>query len=250
MTDSGNGDDKAAGASDIERHLMRAAADGRTATLAELGGSKAMTIEADRLSRSPLLPELARIFVAAGPDAADGVDRGDGLESLARIVLDGLNVAESPLAFTETLDVVLDSESVLKHLGEQVSAACLARVLQRRKYPALAGAALEGALRLVLGGWVPEYDLLGVLVRLRGPESHLFSRPALRCRWRPRSGVNERTGVGSPSRPASLRRKDPRPCLFEYRPLTVSATTSMSFSPRAVRCRRSWRRWPGWGPSC
>ena len=181
MTDSGNGDDKAAGASDIERHLMRAAADGRTATLAELGGSKAMTIEADRLSRSPLLPELARIFVAAGPDAADGVDRGDGLESLARIVLDGLNVAESPLAFTETLDVVLDSESVLKHLGEQVSAACLARVLQRRKYPALAGAALEGALRLVLGGWVPQYDLLGVLVRLRGPESHLFSRPALRC---------------------------------------------------------------------
>jgi cholesterol oxidase len=68
--------------------------------------------------------------------------------------------------------------------------------------------------------------------------------------WRPRSGVNERTGVGSPSRPASHRRKDPRPCQHEYRLPTVSVTTSMSCSPLTGRCRRSWRRWPGSAPSC
>ena len=69
-------------------------------------------------------------------------------------------------------------------------------------------------------------------------------------RWRPRSGVNDRTGVGFPSKPPSHRRKDPRPCLSEYCLLTVSATTSMSCSPRAVRCRRSWRKSPGSAPSC
>lgn len=36
--------------------------------------------------------------------------------------------------------------------------------------------------------------------------------------------------------------KDGDTRLSEYRPLTVSVTTSMSRSPRTVRCRRSWRR--------
>src|SRR5207249_1803907 len=67
---------------------------------------------------------------------------------------------------------------------------------------------------------------------------------------RPRSGVNERTGVGSLQDRQVFEGKDPRPCLSEYRPPTVSATTLMSCSLTAVRCRRSWRRWPGLAPSC
>ena len=114
----------------------------------------------------------------------------DDVDVLARVVLDGLNVAESVLAFTETLEVLLGSSDALERIAEQLNTACLSRVAQRREQPALAGSALEGALRVVLGGWVPEYDVLGVLVRLHEPESHLFSRPALRClgvayeRWR------------------------------------------------------------------
>src|SRR5258708_7670346 len=67
---------------------------------------------------------------------------------------------------------------------------------------------------------------------------------------RPRSGVNKTTGVGSPSRPTSHRRKDLHPCRHEYRLLTVSAATSMICSPGTGRCRRSWRRWPASARSC
>jgi putative DNA methylase len=66
---------------------------------------------------------------------------------------------------------------------------------------------------------------------------------------RPRSGVND-DGRRFPSRRPSQRRKDPRPCLSEYCLPTASVTTSMSCSPRTGRCRRSWRRWPAWAPSC
>lgn len=177
----GDGDDNAGRArnvSEIERRLMDAAAADSAATLAELGGREAVTVAGARLSRSALLPELARTLVIT---ASEAVSNNENLDVLSHVVLDGLNAAESALAFAETLDVVLDSSNVLKLIAEQLNAACLSRVAQRREQPAVAGFALEGALRIVLGGWVPEYDVLGVLVRLREPESHLFSRPALRC---------------------------------------------------------------------
>lgn len=189
---SRDGHDNAGGTrnvSGIELRIMDATASNGTATLADLGGREAVTLEADTLSRSALLPELARTFVITASGAVGNAPHDD-LDVLAHVVLEGLNVAESVLAFAETLDVLLDSSHVLKLIAEQLNTACLSRVAQRREHPALAGFALEGALRIVLGGWVPEYDVLSALVRLHEPESHLFSRPALRClgvayeRWR------------------------------------------------------------------
>jgi len=173
------GGDKESHLTEVEQRIIRAIGDGRVATLENLGGVEAISNEAEQLSRSPLLPEIARIFTSE--EFFQSETSGDGHDFVARILIDGLNKVSSPLAFAETLDVLLDSEYALDDLADQINEACLARVAQRRGHPAAAGFAIEGALRIALGGWVPEFDLLGVLVRIREPESHLFSRPALRC---------------------------------------------------------------------
>jgi hypothetical protein len=163
---------------DVERHIMLAAESGKVATLGDLGGMDVIASEAERLRRSPLLPELARTFTASASQSSSGSESGH--DALAKILMEGLIAAESAFAFSETLDVLLDSEDALGNLGEQISGICLARVAQRREHPGMAGIAIECALRVALGGWVPEFDLLGTLVRLREPESHLFSRSAPR----------------------------------------------------------------------
>ncbi|HUK69052.1 MAG TPA: helix-turn-helix domain-containing protein, partial [Streptosporangiaceae bacterium] len=53
-------------------------------------------------------------------------------------------------------------------------------------------------------------------------------RPRQPNGWRPRSGVNDKTGVGSLQDRQAFEGKDLRPCQIEYRLLTVSAATSTS----------------------
>jgi hypothetical protein len=61
----------------------------------------------------------------------------------------------------------------------------------------------------------------------------------------------ETTGAGSRfETDRSLRRKDLRPFLPEYRPVIGSAPGSTPCSPRTARCRTSWRRWPASARSC
>lgn len=184
--------------SDLERVLSEAAMDGRYATLAELGGIEVLRREAPYLVRSPMLPELARSLVQAVTEgnASDSDDcSGNAAPDVGAVIdllLEGLRDTTSLLAFDETLEVLLASGEVLGRHAEALNRVCLVRTDDRREQPALAGTALEGALRMALGGWVPEYDVLGVLVRIDGPQSHLFARRALRClgvayeQWRDR----------------------------------------------------------------
>jgi hypothetical protein len=89
-----------------------------------------------------------------------------------------------------------------------------------------------------------------VLVTAEWQEHFRTGSTGRRTRWRPRSGVNERTGVGSLQDRQVIEGKGPRPHLSEYRLPAVSATTSMSCSLLTGRCRRSWRRWPASVRSC
>jgi hypothetical protein len=161
--------------SSVEAALWDAAENDRIAHLAELGGWEAVASCASTLAGSPLLPELARSLLAGweqlpNPSAAVG------------LLVDGLERTLRPAAFAETAELLLDAPTVLHVCAQMVHDTCLRRVHRRTLSDAeLAGAALEAALRLALGGWVAEFDILSVLVRLDRPQPFPFARHAVRC---------------------------------------------------------------------
>src|SRR5260370_10872759 len=88
--------------------------------------------------------------------------------------------------------------------------------------------------------------ILDQLAGRADPVAGTFSWP----RTRPRSGVNEKTGVGSLQDRQVIEGKDPRPWHIEYPLPTVSIPGSTTYSLSARNSPRSWIRSPGSERSC
>ncbi|MCW2904596.1 MAG: hypothetical protein JWO67_6861, partial [Streptosporangiaceae bacterium] len=172
--------------------------DGTAATTPDLpnarGSSRAdgdWSVPHDRvagLADTPGLLDLTRLLVDEPPPTA--------LAGAAHAaVIDAVGRSTSPTIFIECLTALLESPSVLQTSADRLSAMCLQ--VARPPSPSAglkewlrAGDALEGATRIALGGWVPQFAVLAELVKLPQVSPPSFARAALRClaaafeRWR------------------------------------------------------------------
>lgn len=176
-------------------------------TLAGIGDPAELWRNEAALARSPVAPYVVDLMCREWGHLPSG--------DAARFVFNVVRETTHPLALSDSLDAVLARPPVLEALGNDLGAL----LLERAGVPftdggEIATRALEGALRLVLGGWsARRLDLLVTLSRFEG-ETNLYAVARL-CRligvsdeqWPTDelvSRLDEEVGTGDPTGDASF----------------------------------------------
>jgi hypothetical protein len=143
--------------------------------LDDIGGEQILH-SGEALHQSTVLPEIIRAIAADWDRLAD---RERGIAWL----LQALDAVAHPMVLSGALDVVLSSPLLLPEVAPALGPVLLNRadVRSSDRTADLAARALDGAGRLVLGGWWSRrYSLLDKVTLLRADERDLFATPVAR----------------------------------------------------------------------
>lgn len=144
-------------------------------TLEGLGGEHIFADHGDVLATSAVLP----LFVSA---LCEAWGRLTEPQRAVEFLTLAIKKNARPLAFAETLDVLMAHPDVCTAVGPEFSAALLARAARREGSfeASFAVRALGGALRLALSGITRKHSVLGALAEISDAEDPLFAEPACR----------------------------------------------------------------------
>lgn len=139
---------------------------------ADLGGVEAALV--DVVAASPYFDAVVAPLAGRWPELASAEARS--------WLLGGLQTNPHPTRLANALDEILDIPAVLDDVGSEMARVLLerARVRGNAADALLAATSLEGALRLAIGGYVPRYSVLAVLIEVAGPEDFVFAARAAR----------------------------------------------------------------------